>query len=210
MAKFLSDSDKEFIWNNSSTTLTYMTENKVVPSPQNYQLWYTYSAQSDLNLSRVMESMVAKKIPFNEEVNEKLYERFFSADKEMKSIVENGATFQWELAKIITVLRETGEDSSEHTQALMQHMDKLSDFEGSNELKDIIRVVISDTDKIKEQSQKLENKLKESSGKIEGLKTNLDNARLESRTDALTNIGNRKFFEEKMEEYMNSYKKQGS
>lgn len=207
MTKFLSDSDKEFMWSNSGTAINYMTQYEVVPSPKNYHLWYTYSAQSDLNLSKVIDSMVAKKMPFNEDFNEKLYERFFSAEKELKTIVETGATFQRELAKIISLLKEAGEDSSEHTQALMEHIGKLSDFEGSNELKDIIRVVIADTDKIREQSQNLERKLEESTVKIDGLQTNLSNARLESRTDTLTNIGNRKFFEEKMAEYMGNYQK---
>ena len=71
MTKFLSDSDIQFIWNNSASTITKMTDYKVVPTPQNYQLWYTYSAQSDLNLTKVVDSMIAKQIPFNEEINEK-------------------------------------------------------------------------------------------------------------------------------------------
>ena len=209
MTKFLSDSDKEFIWTNSGNTMSMMTEYEVIPTPKNYHLWYTYSANSDLNLTKVIDSLVEKKMSFNEELNEKLYEKFFAAEKELKTIVETGATFQKELAKIITVLKDAGNDTSEHTKALMDHMDKLSDFKGSDELKDIIRLVISDTDKIKEQSEKLEEKLEESTIKIEGLQTNLNNARLESRTDALTNIGNRKSFEEKISEYMNNFEKIG-
>lgn len=209
MTKFLSDGDKEFIWNNSGTTINKMTEFEVLPTPKNYHLWYTYSAQSDLNLTKVVDSMVAKKMQFNEELNEKLYEKFFSAEKELKTIVETGATFQKELAKIVNVLKEAGNDTSQHTQSLMDHMDKLSDFDGSNELKDIIKVVIADTDNIKQQSQMLETKLEQSTVKIEGLQTNLDNARIESRTDALTNIGNRKFFEEKISEYMTNFKTTG-
>lgn len=209
MTKFLSDGDKEFIWSNSDATVNKMTEFEVLPTPKNYHLWYTYSAQSDLNLTKVVDGLVAKNMPFSEELNEKLYEKFFAAEKELKTIVETGATFQKELAKIVSVLKEAGDDTSEHTQSLMDHMDKLSDFEGSNELKDIIKVVISDTDNIKQQSQKLETKLEESTLKIEGLQTNLDNARIESRTDALTNIGNRKFFEEKIAEYMSNFEKDG-
>lgn len=205
MTKFLSDNDKEFIWQNSSNAMSMMTEYQVVPTPKNYHLWYTHTAQSDLNLTKVLESMIAKNMTFNEELNDKLYEKFFSAEKELRTVVETGATFQKELAKIVTVLKDAGNDTSEHTNALMDHMNKLSDFEGANELRDIIKVVITDTDRIKEQSQKLENKLQESTVKIEGLQTNLENARLESRTDALTNIGNRKFFEEKIAEYMSNF-----
>ncbi len=205
MTKFLSDNDKEFIWQNSDNTISMMTEYKVVPTPKNYQLWYTHSAQSDLNLSKVLENLIAKNMDFNEELNDKLYEKFFSTDKELRTVVETGATFQKELAKIVSVLKDAGDDTNAHTKALMNHMNKLSDFEGASELRDIIKLVITDTDKIKEQSQKLEDKLQESTQRIEGLKTNLENARLESRTDALTNIGNRKFFEEKIAEYMDNF-----
>lgn len=205
MTKFLSDNDKEFIWQNSGNALSMMTEYQVLPTPKNYHLWYTHTAQSDLNLSKVLESLITKNMEFNEELNDKLYEKFFSSEKELKTIVETGATFQEELAKIVTVLKEAGNDTSQHTKALMDHMNKISDFDGATELKDIIKVVISDTDKIKDQSQRLESKLQESTAKIEGLQENLESARLESRTDALTNIGNRKFFEEKMTEYMNNF-----
>lgn len=209
MTKFLSDTDKDFIWNNSSNTLSLMTDYEVVPNPQNYHLWYTHSANSDLNLSKVINSMITNKKDFNDELNEKLYEKFFSTEQEVRAIAETGATFQKELTKIVTVLKDAGEDSSEHTKTLLEQMDKLSDFKGSNELINIVKVIVSDTAKINEQSKKLEVKLEESTVKIQGLQSNLENARLESRTDALTNIGNRKFFEEKMSEYLDNFKKNG-
>ena len=162
-----------------------------------------------MNLTKVVDSMIEKKMTFNEELSEKLYEKFFSAEKELKTIVETGATFQKELKKIVSVLKETVEDTSLHTNTLMEQMSKLSDFEGANELKDIVKVIIDDTDKMQAQSQKLESKLEESTFKIESLQSNLENARIESRTDALTNIGNRKFFEEKIEEYVTNHKKLG-
>ncbi|MDG1020680.1 MAG: GGDEF domain-containing protein [Emcibacteraceae bacterium] len=162
-----------------------------------------------MNLTKVVDSMIEKKMTFNEELSEKLYEKFFSAEKELKTIVETGATFQKELKKIVSVLKETGEDTSLHTNTLMEQMSKLSDFEGANELKDIVKVIIDDTDKMQAQSQKLESKLEENTFKIESLQSNLENARIESRTDALTNIGNRKFFEEKIEEYVTNHKKLG-
>ncbi len=67
-------------------------------------------------------------------------------------------------------------------------------------------MILDDTNKIKQQSEKLESKLMESSGRIKDLQVNLDNARLESRTDALTNIGNRKYFNEQLAEQMELYK----
>ena len=209
MSKFLNIEDKEFIQFNSSAALNLMVNFDVAPTPKNYHLWYTHTAKSDLSLTKVMNSMIEKEVHFNQELNEKLYEKFFSAEKELKTIVETGATFQKELAKIVTVLKEVGENTSGHTKALSEQVDKLSNFDGVKELKDIINVVLSDANKIQEQSAKLENKLEESTFKIESLQGNLTNARLESRTDALTNIGNRKFFEEKIEEYIKNVSEDG-
>lgn len=209
MTKFLSDNDKSFICSTSNSTIKKMTNYEVAPTPKNYHLWYTYSAKSDLNLNRVVDGMVSKKMKFNEELNEKLYEKFFSAEKELKAIVETGVTFQEELKKIVFALKAAGQDTSNHTNTLMDQMNKLSDFEGASELKDIIKVVLDDTDKIKQQSEKLETKLEESTFKIENLQSNLENSRIESRTDNLTNIGNRKFFEEKIAEYVQNNKNHG-
>lgn len=209
MSKFLNTEDKEFINSNSGVALNLMADYEVVPSPKNYQLWYTHTAKSDLSLSKLMDSMIDKDVSFNQDVNEKIYEKFFSAEKELKTIVDAGATFQKELAKIVSVLKETGQDTSNHTKTLSDQIDKLAGFDGANELKDIIKVVVDDTNKIQAQSAKLETKLEESTYKISNLQSNLENSRLESRTDALTNIGNRKFFDEQIDELISNVHKQG-
>lgn len=206
MNKFLTSSGSDFINSTSQSALNMMTSYEVAPTPENYQLWYTHSAQSDLNLSQTLENVIAKKVPFNDALNKKLYENFFSREKEMKAVNETGAIFQKEVAKIVSMIKDVGQDTSNHSKALAHHVDTLSDFEGSQELKSVIKLILDDTDKIKQQSEKLENKLMESSGRIKSLQVNLDNARLESRTDALTNIGNRKYFDEQLAEQMEIYK----
>ena len=206
MNQFLSSSSYDFANNVSATSLELMAEYKVSPTPENYQLWYTHSAESDLDLSRTLNGIISKKLPFSDELNKKLHDRFFSREKEMETVAETGVSFQKEIAKIVNIIKEVGHDTSAHTEELSSHIETLADFEGSAELKEVIKLVLADADKIREQSNKLESKLQESSSKIENLQKNLDNARLESRTDALTNISNRKFFDEKMHELMATYK----
>lgn len=208
MSQFLSSSTTEFAYSSSETSLQLMTDYSVVPTPENYQLWFTHAAQSDLNLSRTIDNLVAKNTPFDEKLNQKLYEKFFSREEEAKTITETGATFQKEVAKIVNIIKEVGENTSTHTAALTQHVDSLADFEGASELKDVINLILNDTNKIQEQSNKLEDKLMDSSNTINELKNNLENARVESRTDALTNIGNRKFFDEKVMELMEAHKRE--
>lgn len=209
MKQFLSSSEKDFSSQTSKTSLQLMSLYNVHPIPENYQLWYTHAAQSDLNLSRTIENVISKNMPFSEEMSQKLHDKFFSQEKELNAVKDSGATFQTEMAKIINIIKDVGQNTNNHTAALSQHIETLSDFEGADELKDVIQLILNDTNTIKEQSGQLESKLMESTAKIGALQNNLENARLESRTDALTNIGNRKFFDEQLQEQIDKLKTEG-
>lgn len=191
-------SDMQDITENSTKAITQMTTHQVLPTPENYHLWFTYAGNYDLGLRKIVDKLISDKTPINEVISEKLYRKFFSQDAEKKAIAQAGDGFKAEITKIMTILKDAGKDTSSHAGSLTSHIEKLSDFEGSEALKDIIKLVVQDMDNISEQTQKLEKQLEESTDKIDGLKSNLENARIEGRTDALTNIGNRKYFDEKL------------
>ena len=101
----------------------------------------------------------------------------------------------------MAILKDTTIDNANHTDNISSQIDKLEDFEGATELKEIIKLVVKDVDNINAQSKKLEKQLEETTNTIDEISSNLENARIESRTDALTNIGNRKAFDEKIYDY---------
>ena len=191
---------------NSNTAITKMSNHQVSPTPENYHLWFTYAASYDLTLSKTVDRLIAENVSFDDEISKKLYNKFFSKNDENKAISETGESFKSEMAKIINILKEASNSTSDHSNNLATQMDNLSDFEGSDDLKEIVKLVLNDVDKINAQSKKLEMQLEESSSKIEGLQSNLESARIESRTDALTKIGNRKYFDEKLSELIASAK----
>lgn len=200
MASLLT-SDPQNIINNSVNTLKYMSSRKIAPTPSNYQLWYTYSGNYDLSLTRFVDKLNSNNAPIDDIVSEKLYKKFFSRELENQAVEETGDSFKTEIKKIMAILKETTSDSANHTDNINNQIEKLEDFEGAGELKEIIKLVVKDVDSINAQSQKLEKQLEETSGTIDQLSTNLENARIESRTDPLTNIGNRKAFDEKISDY---------
>jgi diguanylate cyclase len=200
MIKFLSSNDADFVLDTSSTALNLMTKYNVLPTPKNYHLWFSHTAKSDLNLSNLIDGMITKKVTFNDEINDFLYEKFFAAEKEQKAVTEAGTNIQSELAKIAVALKESGKTNSDYANTLLAQKDILNNFEGASELRDIIDVILTDTKKVEDQGHQLEEELNQSSLKIQQLQTKLENARLESRTDTLTNIGNRRCFDEKLDE----------
>ena len=196
-------SDPHYIINNSQKALKLLQEHKILPTPQNYQLWYTYSGDYDFSLSRFVDKLIINNTPIDDQVSEKLYEKFFSIEDEKKAVNETSDSFKNEIRKIMEILKDVNQDNTSHTESINNQIDKLEVFEGTDELKEIIKLVVQDVNVINAQTQKLEKQLEETSETIAELNTNLENARIESRTDALTNIGNRKSFDEKITNFTN-------
>ena len=196
--------DYQIVTNTSSKALQKMEINKIPPTPENYHLWYTYAGKYDPGLSRIIEKLISQKIPIDNRVSNELYNKFFTNDLEKKAIQETGDGFKAEITKIMELIKAASEDTSIHTESLNKQIDELTGFDGVEEIKNVIKLVVKDVDNISTQAKKLEKQLAESTDKIDGLQSNLENARIESRTDALTNIGNRKFFDEKLIEFIDS------
>ena len=194
--------DYQIVTNTSSKALQKMEINKIPPTPENYHLWYTYAGKYDPGLSRIIEKLISQKIPIDNRVSNELYNKFFTNDLEKKAIQETGDGFKAEITKIMELIKAASEDTSIHTESLNKQIDELTGFDGVEEIKNVIKLVVKDVDNISTQAKKLEKQLAESTDKIDGLQSNLENARIESRTDALTNIGNRKFFDEKLIEFI--------
>lgn len=191
-------SDPQYIINNSVKTIDQMSSYKISPTPDNYQLWYTYSGNYDLSLSNFLDKLISNNTPIDDVLSEKLYNKFFSRDAEKQALEETGDSFKSEIKKIMAILKDTTKDNAGHTKSINNQIDKLEGFEGAEELKEIIKLVAQDVNNINDQTQKLEKQLEETTDTIDELSTNLENARKESRTDALSNIGNRKSFDEKL------------
>ncbi|MFC7050755.1 GGDEF domain-containing protein [Emcibacter nanhaiensis] len=197
---FIQDRDDiEFIRETSDKALDQMSEYNVVPTPMNYHVWYTHSAGSDLSLSSTINSLIGKTTRFSSEICENLYQRFFSGEMTQSALEEAGQSIQKELVKIAQTLKESGDSTSEYSSSLTGHMDNLENIEAGSEISAILYQILADTRRMQEKSQKMEADLKASSQEIQKLQSSLAAVRQENMTDMLTNIGNRKCFENELD-----------
>ncbi|WP_417318295.1 GGDEF domain-containing protein [Emcibacter sp.] len=207
---FIQDRDDiEFIRETSDKALDFMSEYNIVPTPMNYEIWYTYSAGSDLALSGAINGLIGKATRFNTEICENLYQRFFSAEMSQAAIEESGQSIQKELVKILKTLKENGDSTSEYNSSLTGHMDYLENIKAGGEIAAILKNILADTQRMQEKSHKMEADLKSSSQEIQKLQSSLEAVRQESMTDMLTNIGNRKCFENELDRAFRDCEKHG-
>ncbi|MBT6987215.1 MAG: hypothetical protein HN956_22885, partial [Rhodospirillaceae bacterium] len=103
------------------------------------------------------------------------------------------------VGQIEDVLQSANVDAAAYSDALSAFSDKIL-ADGGKEAQALIAQMVRQTQEMQEQNNLLRSQLAQSSGKIEELRGNLEKVQHEATTDALTGIGNRKFFDIKLRE----------
>lgn len=190
--------DVEYIRETSDKALDLMSAYNVVPSPSNYQVWYDYACKENMALNRVIDDMIRKKKSFSSKVCNNLYERFFSSELEQNAVTNAGHGIQTELTKIAKAVNDISKGTAKYGTSLHESLRDMNDVPGGAALKTIISGMLSETEDFANKNNSVQQQLNESAKTVQKLQTTLEAVRQESLTDMLTNIGNRKSFEENL------------
>ncbi len=175
-----------------------MRELGIPANPLNYTTWYAYFAGSNQELKQTLDVLLSNEQPFDSQANEELYERFFGAEQEIAILRETGDKVSSAVAEILECVDKAGEGTSDYARALTGVIERLT--AGGEDVGEIVGGILVETRKMQAQNSELEARLKASSQEIAELREDLENARREAMTDALTGIANRKFFDRCLKE----------
>ncbi len=192
--------DVEYIRETSDKALDLMSIHNVIPSPSNYQVWYQYASEENLTLNKTIDDMIKKKKSFTSKISNNIYERFFSNDQEQSAVTNTGIGMQVELTKIAKAVGEMNKGTAKFSATLSDGLRGMDNIPGGAELKSIISALVKNTDEMTNGNNSAQLKLQESAKTVQKLQVALEAVRQESLTDMLTNIGNRKSFEENLKE----------
>lgn len=203
MPSFIQNKDAKYIHKNSQKTLDFMSQYKVIPSPPNYQIWYNYATEENMSLNKAIDDIIRKGRPFTNSICENLYQKFFSNELENSAVTNAGNGIQDELVRIAKILGDVNKGTSEFNTSLGENLQNIANIQGGSELKAVISSLLAETLKITENNKFAQKKLKESTRTVQKLQMTVETIRLESMTDALTGIGNRKAFDEGLNQAIN-------
>ncbi len=174
----------------------FAEEYQTPPVPKAYEVWYSYAGGEC------------------DQINNRI-----------DAIIENGGAFSsYEIEQICDQLRQAGEADHEHPEATGQKLDKemdailslvrtylassesfsgslnrtaqsLSDAAKPEQVRKTIELLITENDKMRNETAKLNSSLEQTKQQVQELRTNLEKARESGLRDALTNLGNRRRFE---------------
>ncbi len=208
---YLSDNqDVEYIRETSDKALNLMSLYNIIPTPSNYQVWYDYSSEENLSLNKAIDELIRKKTSFTSIISKNLFERFYSNVQEHHAVTNTGDDIQSELVRISQAVNDINKGTAKYSSSLGESLLGISDLPEDSNLKKIITNLLTSTNEIVHSNNSAQKKLEESAKTVQKLQTALETVRMESLTDVLTNIGNRKFFEENIKSTIEKSRKDNS
>ena len=184
----------------AQTAVDLMKDHNIPVSPKSFTVWYNYAEGEHQELKRSVDLGVKAGQVMTENECLALYDKYFGNDGVEGEINAVGEKIALELDHMISSLSSAGT----HTEAYGQALAKVTtQFGTSNELgdlptplKSVLEQVVSATNQMRDRTQALERRLDESRVEVQSLRTDLESIRQESITDALTGLGNRRYFDQ--------------
>ncbi len=174
-----------------------MATQDVLPTPQNYALWYAYASGNLPELSLAIDGLIAKKAAFTPEVTAELYNRFFDAAGHLNILQEAGGRLDIVMDQVRRLLAAAAGENGNFGQTLDDFSAAITRA-GGDKVRGLIADLVEETQAVAQRNHALEERLTRASGEVQSLRQNLEVVQREALTDGLTGIPNRKFFETRL------------
>jgi diguanylate cyclase len=176
--------------------LEVMERQKIWPTPLNFELWIHYVGNPDGPLGREISRLIQIGEPITESLCEELAAQFLPKARLNEQIRDAGDKLNEELAAVASAVTQAQQSNAEYGRTLAETHGGLIDLDDPESLKHVVDGLSSATRAQLEQNAVLGKQLAETTAEVARLREHLEQVRRDATTDALTNLANRKCFDE--------------
>ena len=177
----------------AKTAVALMGDCNVLPTPENFELFYIYASGANAELTRVIGEMINENRPFTSHALAEL--RTLTEQRAVKAMEDVGAGISDMLDMVLEKLEAAGRHAGDYGRALSEVKGGLGGDQSPAGLRKLVDGLLGATRAMEERTKNLEGELQRSSEQVSELKVQLDDVRKESRIDQLTGVANRKAFD---------------
>ena len=182
-------------------TLPRMSQLNIPLTPENYHTWYEYTMGEKPELKKAIDALLASGSTFTSKINNELYNTYINPSPE-----ESLQSYQKEVQKLVTTLLEKISNLTQDTQAfsgsLEHYSEQLKDAPDLGAVTGLVSNLIDETGSIIESNRSMENMLDSMNNEVDKLKSNLSTLSTKAFTDTLTEVGNRRAFNQRIDELL--------
>jgi diguanylate cyclase len=170
--------------------------------PRNYDVWYAYATGYNPSLNQSINEALAKNGTLTDADIDQAYTTYISATRHSDKIDTVGSRFMDEINQVMSMMDAAVGSASSYTESLTDASDKLGSAKDREGIRTIVESLVAAANEMKQANQTLEQRLHASKEEINQLQENLAVVRIESLTDPLTGLANRKHFDERLTQAM--------
>jgi diguanylate cyclase len=177
--------------------LEIMEAHHVWPTVRNFDLWVHYVGEKESPLAVEIDRLLAAGEPITETLGAELAAQYLPEAKLNGDILEAGDVLSKELQQVSAAIESAQKSSEEYGQELAIASGRLQGDDA--EVQSVVQDLTLATRKVQGETAVLETQLAETTAELGRLRESLDQVRRDAMTDGLTNLANRKAFDEGLE-----------
>lgn len=176
-------------------------EQNINPSPLNYYVWYEYYKGDKPQFRQEMDSLLNDEYGYTDRAGKRLYDEYLIEDDSATS--EFDRAFRRLIDVVVRKMNLWSDKLENHTAELDKCTTQLANPNlSASQVQEITNAVLVAAQSMKENSLAFQEEMLQSSDEVKVLRQQLMDARSEAMQDELTEIGNRKAFNNAIEELM--------
>jgi len=191
-------------------TLDLMRLHDVPPTSNNYEVWLAYRLARSQALRDAVDERIAAGERFNSAFNADLYERFFTGMGASAQILLAGEQIARDLSQVLAFMKQAETKSGDYGRTLENAATDLNKGLSPEQIRQVVSGLAAATLDMANYNKQLNEQLQRSTREIDTLRTSLESVRVESLTDSLTGLSNRRMFDETLRMRMEEARAQRS
>jgi diguanylate cyclase len=180
----------------ADTALDLIKSHRLPADPASFEVWYTYAGRFIPALNQSINEVLKSDQAVTADRVEHIYEKFVSSFRLGEHVEAIGGKIEGHVSNALSTINaalSSVHRYSENLNGLDRRLDRSAD---PANLRAVIDSLLRTTAEVESQNKQFEKRLEDSQAQIQLLQANLDAVYLESRSDSLTSLGNRKFFDQ--------------
>ncbi|PCJ03165.1 MAG: GGDEF domain-containing protein [Alphaproteobacteria bacterium] len=187
----------------SDLALKRIDADGLVPTPENYELWFVYYSKSNDDLIKAVDFLLEKSGGrISDEQCYGIFQDFLSGQREEKLVSDAGDQIQQTIDDVNVAVFSTKKHVTKYNKSLKVASKKIKSGQNEDDVQGLLDGIMADTEKMIDQHEHLEEMLEYSTRAMEDMRRDLEIARKEAMTDALTGLANRKAFDQEIDRLM--------
>jgi len=179
----------------ASAAFARLRDEGVPALPNHYAVVYAFYERTNTDLLKQFNEEIEREGRLTADICARLFEKYLRDDKRAETVEGVSVAVEEVLGEVLQIFENAGVSTERYGRVLAAASQGLSPDVPAQHLRSLIEEVRRETARVTAENGKLQEELQVTSNRMAQLRTDLERVKIESQTDALTGVPNRKALE---------------